>query len=76
MARDCKEVSNSQAGRQKRTPLETPTASSLVASVSADELRLYSQVLAEISLEMSDGLATSTVGEADNAIYSKFYIFS
>ena len=46
-----------------------PTISSLVAAMFADELRLYSQVPIEISMEISDGPTTSTVGEADNAIY-------
>ena len=69
MARGHEEVSNSQAGRQRGTPRETPTASCLVTAMSTEELRLYNQVLVEISLEMSDGLATSTVEEEDNAIY-------
>ena len=68
MARGYKEVSNNQAGRQRVTPQETPTASNIVATKSAGELRLYCEVPAEISLEMSNGPATSTVGEADNAI--------
>ena len=41
---------------------ETPTASSLVYAMSAEKLRLYSQVPTKISLEMSDDLATSTAG--------------
>ena len=69
MTRGYKEVSNSQVGRRRGTPRETPTASSLVVAISAEELRLYSQDPAEISLEMSDGPATSTVGEADNVFY-------
>ena len=51
------------------TPRETPIASSLVASMFTEELRLYCQVLAEISLEILVSLATLTVGEEDNAIY-------
>ena len=69
MARGYEEVSGSQVGCRRVTPWETPTASSLVVAMSAEELRLYCQVPIEISLEMSDGLATSTVGEANNAIY-------
>ena len=45
------------------------TASNLVATMSTKELRLYNQVPVEISLEMLDGPTTSTIGEADNAIY-------
>ena len=63
-----KEVSSSQARHQRVTPWETPTASSVVAAMSTEELRLYNLVPTEISLEMSDGLAISTVWEVDNAI--------
>ena len=45
------------------------TASNLVVAMSAEELRLYSQVLAKIGLEMSDDPAASMIGEVDNAIY-------
>ena len=69
MARDHEEVSTSQAGRRRGTLRETPTASSLVATMSAEELRLYSQIPVEIILETSDGAATTTVGEANNVIY-------
>ena len=47
MARGYEEVSSSQAGCRRGTPRETPTASSLVATMSTKELRLYSQVPAE-----------------------------
>ena len=50
-------------------PWETPTANSLVTAMFAKELRLYIQVLVEISLEMLDDPTTSIIGEADNAIY-------
>ena len=48
---------------------ETPTVSSLVVVMYAEELRLYNQAPTEISLEMSVDPAASTIGEADNAIY-------
>ena len=50
-------------------PRETPTASSLVATMYEEELRLYNQIPVEISLETSDGAATTTVGEVDNVVY-------
>ena len=50
MARGWEEVSNDQVGRQRGTPLETPTTSILVAALSTEELRLYNQVPTEISL--------------------------
>ena len=37
--------------------------------MSAEELRLYNQIPAKINLEMSDGVATTTIEEADNVIY-------
>ena len=69
MARGHEEVLTNQARRRRGTPWEMPTASSLVAAMSIEELRLYSQILAEISLETLDSTATSTVREAENAIY-------
>ena len=69
MERGYKEVSNNQVGHRRGSPQKMSTTSSLVAAMSAEELRLYSQVLSEISMEMLDGSVASTVGEADNAIY-------
>ena len=57
-------VSTSQSRCRRGTPWDTPITSSLIAAMSAEELRFYSQILAEISLKTSDGAATSTVGEA------------
>ena len=62
MPRGYEEVSSNQARRRRGTPLETPTASSLVAVMYIEELRLYNQVPTEISLEMSNGPATLIVG--------------
>ena len=69
MARGHEEVLTSQAGHRRGTPRETPTASSLVTVMFAEELRLYSQIYTEIGLEMSNGTATSIFGEADNVVY-------
>ena len=69
MARGHKEVLTSQTGCRRGTPREMPTARNVVVVMSIEELRLYSLVPAEISLEVLDGTTTSTVGEADNAIY-------
>ena len=46
-----------------------PTASSLVAAMSTEELRLYNKIPVKISLETSDGAAVTTIGEADNVVY-------
>ena len=69
MARGHEEVLTSQAGHRRGTPREMPTASSLVTVMFAEELRLYSQIPTEISLEMSDGATTSIFGEANNVVY-------
>ena len=42
MTRGHEKVSISQVGRMRGTPRDTPTASSLAAAMSAEELRLYS----------------------------------
>ena len=69
MARGHEEVSINQAGRMRGTPRETPTTSSLVTAMSAEELRLFNQIPTEINLETSDDVATSTFGEADSVVY-------
>ena len=69
MARGHKEASTSQAGRKRRTPRETPTASSLVGVMSVEHLRSFKQVPTSIRLEMADGATTSTMGATDNAVY-------
>ena len=54
---------------ESHTPRETPTTSSLVAAMFAEELRLYNQFSVKISLETSDDVTTSTIREAKNALY-------
>ena len=69
MTRSQEETSTSQVGRRRGSNWESPTASSLVASMSMEELRSCCQVPDGISLEMSDIPDFSTVGQADNAVY-------
>ena len=69
MARDHEEAFTSQAGHKRGIPQETPTASSLVATMSIKDLRSFKQVPAAIKLEMSDSAATSTMGAVDNVVY-------
>ena len=69
MERGHKGVSTSQARHKRGIPWETPTTSSLVDVMSAEELRLYSQIPVKISLETLDSGATSTIREAGNVIY-------
>ena len=53
----------------KGSSRESPTASSLVSSMSIEELRSFYRVSDGISLEFLDGSACSTVGQADNVVY-------
>ena len=69
MTRDQEETSTSQVGRRKGPTGSCPTASSLVDSMSMEELRSFYRVPDDISLELSDGMAFSTIGQANNAVY-------
>ena len=62
MMRGQEETSTSQVGGRKGSIRESPIASSLMASMSMEELRSFYRVPDVISLELSDGLARSTVG--------------
>ena len=69
MARGQEETSTSQARRKRGTTRETLTASNLVATMFVEELRSFSQVPSDISLELPDGAVAPTIGGAYNAIY-------
>ena len=69
MARGQEETSTSYIGRRRGPSRESPTASSLVASMFMEELRSFCQVPDDISIELSDKSAFSTIGEADNTVY-------
>ena len=63
-------------GVRERTPWETPIVSSLVTTMSIEELRSSSQVPGNIRLEVADGPIASTIRGANNAVYftrEKFY---
>ena len=69
MARGQEETSTSQVGHSRGPNQEMPSASSLVFSMSMEELRSFYQIPDNISLELQDGPAASTVGEANRAVY-------
>ena len=73
MVRGHEEASTSQVGRKRGSPKETPTVSSLVATMSVEDLRSFRQVPPAIRLEVSDGTTTSTMGVADNIVYFIFF---
>ena len=62
MTRGQEEISTSQVGRRRGSSRESPTMSSLVASMSMEELRSFCRVPDGISLEFSDRAAFSIVG--------------
>ena len=69
MPRGQEETSTSQAKRKRGTTWETVTASNLVAAMFVKELRSFSQVPADISMEFPNGVGAPTIGGAYNAIY-------
>ena len=69
MAGGQEETSTCQVGHKRGTPPEMLTASSLVAAMSIEDLRSFSQVHVGISLELSNGLAVTTTRGIDNVVY-------
>ena len=69
MIRGKEETSTNQVRSRKGFSRESPTMSSLVSSMSIEELRSFCRVPYDISLELSDGQARSTVEHADNTNY-------
>ena len=69
MVRGQEETSTSQAGRKKGPTRGTPSTSSIISSLSMEELRAYCEIPDDIDVMLSDGLARNTVGEDDNAVY-------
>ena len=62
------ETSTSQVGRSKGSSQESLTVSSLVSSLSMEELRSFYRV-DNISLKLSDEPTSSTIGQADNVVF-------
>ena len=69
MERGLKKTSISQAGRRKGSGQDTPSASNIISSLSMEELRSYCKIPGNIDIEFPDGLAESTIGEGDDAVY-------
>ena len=62
MARGQEETPTNQVRHRRGPNRELPYASSLVSSMSMEELRSYCQIPDNISLELSNGPVASTVG--------------
>ena len=69
MERGQEETSTNQAGRRRGPNQELPSTSSLVSSMSMEELRSYCQIPNSVNLEFSNDPAASTVEEADSVVY-------
>ena len=69
MVRDQEETSTSQARRRRGPSRDTPSASSLISSLSMKELRSYYQIPSNIDFELPDGPTESTVNEEDSVVY-------
>ena len=69
MARGQEETSTSQAGPRKRLGLDTPFVSSIVSSLSMEELGSYCQIPNNIDFEFPDDPAESTIGKEDSVVY-------
>ena len=53
MARGQEETSTSQVGRRRGPSRESPAASSIISSLSMDEVRSYCQIPKDIDFELS-----------------------
>ena len=69
MARGQEDTSTSQAGRKRGPDRDTPSASSIISSLSMEELRSYCQIPDNIDNELPEGLTESTIDKEDGAVY-------
>ena len=69
MTRGQEETSTSQAGYRGGPGRDTPSSSSIIASLSMEELKSYCRIPNNISFELPDGLVEPTIGAKNGAIY-------
>ena len=69
MRRGQEETSTSQVGRRRGPSQDTPSPSSLISSLSMEELRSYCRIPNNIDFELSDGSAESTIDEEESVVY-------
>ena len=69
MTRGQEESSTSQAGHKRGPSQDTPSSSSLISSLSIEELRYYCQIPNIIDFKFPDGLAESIVKGEDGMVY-------
>ena len=68
MARGQEETSTSQAKRRRGPGWDMPSSSSIISSLSMEELRSCCQIPDNIDFELSNGPAKSTTGDRDSAV--------
>ena len=69
MARGQEETFTSQAGRRRGPSRESRSTSSIISSLSIDEVRSYCQIPEDIDFNLLDSPAESTMGEEYNAVF-------
>ena len=69
MAIGQEETSTSQVGRRRGPSRDTPSASSIISSLSIEELRSYCHIPNNIDFELPDGQTESTIDKEDGAVY-------
>ena len=69
MVRGQEETCTNQAGHRKGPGRDTPSASSIISSLSMEELRSYCHIYDNIDFELSDGPTESTIDKEDGAVY-------
>ena len=69
MARGQEATSTSQVGRKRRPTRGMPSASSIISSLTMEELRAYCDVLDNIDLKLMEELDEFTLGGEHNAVF-------
>ena len=69
MAKGQEETSTSQVWHKRGPVRDTPSTSSIISSLSMEELRLYCHIPDNIDFELPDGLVESNIDKEDGAVY-------
>ena len=69
MTRGEEEISTSQAGRKRGPACGTRSASSIVSSLTMEELRTYCEIPDNIDLKLMEKLDESTLGGEHNVMF-------
>ena len=69
IARGQEETPTNQVGRRRGPNRESPSTSSIISSLSMDEVRSYCQIPEDIGFELSEGPIESIMGDNYNAVF-------